>query len=200
MIPYLLALSFLLISAGVAAWKYKMFAVQEHPLEPLQEPPQAPTSPVLPEVKEIPTMTKQQHLYDTAYASIGKDMSPLDRAPDTLGCMESLDGVYLTAFGEHLLSPENRLSTQKGYSAMLIDPRLEIIPNEEAAPGDIVISPSGQSTKGYVHGHCGIRGKTTYMSNDSASGLWRANYNIPNWKLVFQDTCGFPIFHFRVKD
>lgn len=55
MIPYLLALSFLLISAGVAAWKYKMFALQESPLEPLEEPPQAPTSPVTTPTMPEPT-------------------------------------------------------------------------------------------------------------------------------------------------
>lgn len=58
MIPYLLALSFLFISAGVAAWRYKMFAVQESPLQPIQEPQNSPVVPVVPEVKEIPVMNQ----------------------------------------------------------------------------------------------------------------------------------------------
>lgn len=202
---YLLAGIIAIISGVVALWKYKAFAVQEpEPIEPLEvptSPKTPPTSPVLPEVKEVPmpTKTNREKLYDTAYACRGKDMSPLDRAPDNLACMESLDGVYFTAFGEHLLKQEDRLSTARGYASMKVDPRLELIQNADALPGDIVISPTGTSTKGALHGHTGIRGKTAYMSNDSSSGLWMANYNLPNWKLVFQDTLGFPIYHFRVK-
>ncbi len=166
------------------------------PLEPLQPPVSVPEPIITPKVD---TMINAEKLYQTAVQSLGKDMSPLDKAADYLACMESVDGVWLATFGEHLLAPVDRLSTNRGYAAMLKDKRLELIPNEDAIPGDIVISPTGYSTKNSLHGHTAIRGKNTYMSNDSTTGLWTANYNIPNWKLVFHDTLGFPIYHFRVK-
>lgn len=202
---YILAGILSIISGIVALWKYKSFAIQNpEPIEPLdvpQEPQNSPVEPLPEPVKEIlmPEKTNREHLYDTAYASRGKDMSPLDKAPDNLACMESLDGVYFAAFGEHLLSPANRLSTNLGYKSMLKDSRLELIDNADALPGDMVISPTGYSKKNAKHGHCGIRGKTAYMSNDSNTSLWTANYNLANWKLVFEDTLGFPIYHFRVK-
>lgn len=193
----------------IMAWLTRLFGWKD----PAEYVPQAPKLPQdstsvpssvsttnIPEpVKIEAIMSKRETLYDVAYKCIGRDMSPLDRAPDSLACMESLDGVFFEAFGEHLVAPENRLSTRLGYRAMAIDPRLRILGQEETPlPGDIVISPSGYSTIGTEHGHTGIRGKTTYMSNDSTDGKWKANYNLPNWKLVFHDTLGFPVFHFRV--
>lgn len=203
-LSYLVGSVLLIISGAVALWKYKAFAIQEPALiEPLVDPVEPPKLPVTPSLpveppKPLP-MTKREHLYDTAYKCRGKDMSPLDRAPDNLACMESMDGVYFAAFGEHLLTPANRLSTNLGYKSMLADPRLALIPNADALPGDMVISPTGYSTKGTKNGHCGIRGKTAYMSNDSTTSLWTANYNLANWELVFKKTLGFPVFHFRVK-
>lgn len=121
-------------------------------------------------------------------------MSPLDRAPDYLACMESVDGVWFEAFGEHLLKPEDRLSTNKGYAAMLVDPRLKKIDTPEV--GAIVISPTGHSTKGVSHGHTGIVGNFDIMSNDSNSGLWSDNYTKAAWTNVFHRTLGFPVYYF----
>lgn len=165
----------------------------ESPLPP--KPPEPMPEPVIP----VPVKTKRERLYDVAKACIGRDMSPLDRAPDSLACMESVDGIWLETFGEHLLEPGDRLSTARGYAAMRVDPRLKRVEGP-FLPGDIVISPTGMSTKGSPHGHTGIRGVNAYMSNDSGSGKWTANYNLPNWKAYFGDTLGFPTFHFRVLD
>lgn len=173
---------------------------------PSAEPvPEAPKQPVedakvpepIPEPPK-PKVSCREHLYAVAKASLGTDMSPEDRAPDSLGCMESVNGVWLAAFGEQLLAPEDRLSTARGYASMRIDKRLrKLADGEEPLPGDIVISPTGMSTIGAPHGHTGIRGVEAYMSNDSSTGKWTANYNLPNWKLVFHDKLGFPVFHFR---
>lgn len=144
-----------------------------------------------------PKKSNREVLYDVAKGCIGKDMSPKDIAPDALGCAESLNGVYKKAFNEELLA--DVVSTAALYKHLMKDSRVELVSNDKALPGDIVISPTGTSTKGAKHGHTGIRGFEAYMSNDSDSGLWLANYNLPNWKLVFHDTLGFPIYHFRVK-
>lgn len=164
------------------------------PIQPVKES-LLPKPITMPE----PTESKRERLYRVAKSCIGRDMSPNDVAPDSLACMESLDGVFLEAFGEHLLPPANRLSTANGYQAMLHDPRLEKITEADALPGDISIAPTGTSTNGSAHGHVGIRGKEDYMSNDSSSGLWKAHYTIAAWKLVFTGTLKFPLYYFRVK-
>lgn len=165
------------------------------PPKPAPEPPLPPNPAPMPE----PVETKRERLYRVAKSCIGRDMSPNDVAPDSLACMESLDGVWLETFGEHLLPLANRLSTASGYQAMLHDARLEKITEAQALPGDISIAPTGTSAKGSPHGHVGIRGKETYMSNDSSTGLWKANYTLPAWKLVFSTTLKFPLYYFRVK-
>lgn len=190
--------------ATAFGFKYKIFDVQypEEP-EPLQSPKTVPEPPITPKPPEPmpelvkPVQTKREHLYEVAKACIGQDMSPQDVAPDTLACMESVDGVYLKAFGKHLLSPANRYSTMLGYKAMLNNPELEVV--ADPLPGDIVISPTGYSSKNSPHGHTGLRGISTYMSNDSDSGLWKANYTLAAWPLVFSKTLGFSVIHFRVK-
>lgn len=171
-----------------------------HPIEEVPiTPPEAPNLPqdeFLPITK--PIMSKADILYNKAVSSIGRDMSPLDKAPDSLGCMESVDGVWLAAFGEHLLDPAARLSTEEGYKAMVKDPRLEQI--QVPTKGAIVISPTGFSSKGSKHGHCGIVGNYDIMSNDSNSGIWQDNYTKDGWKKVFGDTLGFPIYYFLPVD
>lgn len=176
----------------------------ELPPEVLQKPVQAPVSPVKPVAAESPVitpkspqMTNSQKFYNTALASLHKDMSPNDLAPDSLACMESVDGVYTATFGEHLLSMPARLSTQAAYEAMLRDPRLEAI--IDPIPGDIVISPTGHSTKGAQHGHTGCWGKNDVLSNDSNTGLWSDNYTHEAWYSVFNKTLGFPVYFFRIK-
>lgn len=142
-------------------------------------------------------MTNAEKLYQTAYDSLGKDMSPNDVAPDSLACMESVDGVWLAAFGEHLLAPESRVSTNLGYKAMRLDPRLEQIDIPET--GCIVISPTGYSSKNSAHGHTGIWGNHDVMSNDSRTGRWTDNYTHAAWNTVFNRTLGFPVYFFRAK-
>lgn len=200
------------ISAAVTAVLFRFFYPKYPPkdhemlyIPPSIDPPLAPQEPVVQSLPTKPvsmpetTESKRERLYRVAKSCIGRDMSPNDVAPDNLACMESLDGVFLEAFGEHLLPSANRLSTANGYQAMLHDPRLEKITEAEALPGDISIAPTGTSTNGSPHGHVGIRGKETYMSNDSTSGLWKAHYTLAAWKLVFTSTLKFPLYYFRIK-
>lgn len=171
--------------------------------QPGKEPSMLPSTPPVPqEAPQAPVpaptaIPAGQRLYSAAYASLGKDMSPQDAAPDSLACMESLDGVYFAAFGEHLLPPSIRLSTKLGYEALLSDPRVERV--DTPAVGDIVISPTGYSTRRAPHGHCGVWGKFDVMSNDSDTGKWADNYTHAGWYDTFQKTLGFPVVFFRPK-
>lgn len=184
----------------VAFWRplSNLDPIDGAPQQIVPAPPEAtdlPQEPSLPIDK--PTMTNQEKLYQVAKESLGKDMSPQDLAPDSLACMESVNGVYLAAFGEELLPMSARLSTEAGYQAMVQDSRLE--KTATPTPGCIVISPTGYSSKGSQHGHTGIWGNFDVMSNDSNSGRWTDNYTHDAWYKVFHDTLGFPVFFFNIK-
>lgn len=174
-------------------FKWSSNPIPTNPMEPEESPAVSPEVLKQPAIVSV-ALTNAQCLYNTAYSSIGRDMSPNDVAPDNLACMESLDGVWFAAFGSHLLASADRLSTARGYASMLTDPRLKQI----GIPviGCIVIDPTGTSTKGAEHGHTGIWGAEDVMSNDSNSGLWRANYTHEAWRQVFEVTLGFKSHYF----
>lgn len=142
-----------------------------------------------------PMESNKDKLYRVALASLGTDMSPQDLAPDSLACMESLDGVWFKAFGEHLLPLPGRLSTKAGYEALLKDSRFKVV--SVPTTGCIVMSPTGYSTKRAPHGHVGIWGNYDVMSNDSDTGKWMDNYTHKAWYDVFQGTLGFPVVFFE---
>lgn len=168
---------------------------------PPVEPPKPPPTPVpVPEPPKPPMPTKREILYGVAKASIGVDMSPNDIAPDSLACAESLNGVFRKAFGSVIAGGSALTSTNALFKAMKVDPRFEMINPEEFLPGDITIAPTGYSTMNKPHGHCGVWGVSTVMSNDSDTGLWLANYTHAAWHNVFHTTLGFPIYGFRVKE
>lgn len=153
--------------------------------------------PLTPPMPPTPVVTSnREKLYDTAKACIGRDMSPQDIAPDSLACAESLNGVFKEAFGEDI--KKGVVSTEVLYHALLNDSRFILIAQSDILPGDISLAVTGQSAKGAPHGHVGIWGKETVMSNDSSSGLWKANYTLAAWPLVFEKTLGFPLHAFRV--
>lgn len=71
--------------------------------EPVPEAPKQPVADVkvpepIPEPPK-PKVSRREHLYAVANASLGRDMSPEDGAPDSLGCMESVNGVWLALKG-----------------------------------------------------------------------------------------------------
>lgn len=153
-----------------------MFAVQEHPLEPLQEPPQAPTSPVLPEVKEIP-MKPQELLLDAAQNSLGKRMIITPGVPNLLGCASSLSGV-LDAAGYKCL-PKNGIAGTAALCAFMKKSN-DFEEIDALEPGAILIYPSGQPGAVLEHGHVWvIEDEHTFYSNNSETGLWD---NVWNWK------------------
>lgn len=162
----------------------------------------APVTPLKPITEVLPPnpapimKTNAQKLYDTSVACLGTDMSPADIAPDSLACAESLNGVYLKTFGQHLGTGPALTSTLALYQEMVVDKRLQKV--VDPLPGDIVISPTGYSSKNSPHGHCGIWGNFDVMSNNSDSGKWKDNYTHEAWYDVFSKELGFPVYFFRV--
>jgi len=120
-------------------------------------------------------------LYQTAYDSIGRDVSPQDKAPDELACVESLCKIIQRAF------PELRFPTLVGTRELYA--YLETSPSWKATQtpqfGNIILSITGTGNGKVKNGHTGIIGKNWIMSNDSRSGTWEANYLPDSWNRYF---------------
>src|SRR3990167_1781007 len=126
-----------------------------------------------------PDEGKGGKLYLAAVVRLGTDVSPLDEAPDDLGCVDSVQEIYKAAFGEYITNPKT-LSTKILYQALLFNPKYERI--EVPERGCIIISPTGHSTKGAPNGHVGIVGECgIILSNDSRTGLFLENYSVRSW-------------------
>lgn len=139
--------------------------------------------------------TSREKLYRVAKSCLGRDMSPLDVAPDELACAESVNGVYREAFGEDIL--KNVVSTAVLFRQLSNDERFEKIPHADILPGDISIAVTGQSMKSYPHGHVGVWGIHSVMSNDSSTGKWSAHFSLERWKRYYEFERGFPLHAFR---
>jgi hypothetical protein len=142
--------------------------------------------------------TAAEKLYAAAYASIGRDMS--NRAPDALGCADSLNNIHQKAFGFEI---GGGTSTYLLYHALAASDRFAKVTIPQA--GDIIICPSGYSSKGARNGHVGIVGRNTapdgslwVMSNDSFKGTWEANYTVKSWRAHFGTELGFPVHIYRL--
>ena len=115
-------------------------------------------------------------LYQVALSFLGKEASPLDRAPDDLACAESVNNVHRIALGVEI---GGDLSTTKMY--VVIQNSHLFYEVTEPGTGDIVLSPTG-----YVktpNGHVGIMGdEGVVMSNNSLTGLWDKHIKLEDWK------------------
>src|SRR3990167_6058245 len=144
--------------------------------------------------KNAPTASGQK-LYETALTFISIDASPLDNAPDELGCVESLEQVYFKAFGEYL---GGGVSTLRLYYALLNNKKFVKVTSP--LEGDIILSPTGMASKKteITNGHVGICGQNgKIMSNNSSNGLWMQNYDTWSWRMRFITNGGYPLYLFR---
>jgi len=144
----------------------------------------------------MPTQTANgQKLYTTAKGLIGQILAA-DNASDgygMFGCAESVNAAAVRALG-HAIG--GGASTAAMWNALQDTTRFKAV--SEPLPGDIVICPTGQSTLGaQLHGHVGITGITWFMSNDSETATWEANYTQPMWEQSFAAR-GFTTHYFRV--
>lgn len=193
MIPYLLALSFLLISAGVAAWKYKMFAVQEQPLQPIYEPPQAPVSVPVPEVKEIPMPTKTEQLYALSKSLLGTHLGRDKSIPWMVNCANACSDL-LIRFGVPGLPAKGIAGTAPMLAFLEASDSFEEV--TEYAPGLIIIAATGTGN-GKIRGHVGCTGHNQIMSNNSESGKWDTQWTIARWHDYYTIYGDIPTRYFK---
>lgn len=134
-------------------------------------------------------------LYLESLRFIGQDASPFDEAPDEYGCADSLSKVINSAFPKCILGS---VSTAELYKQLLNSK--SFVKTTELEAGDIIISPTGSSTKNsdIKNGHCGIVGEDDeIMSNSSATGTWEQNYTVTTWTRRYRNQGGYPIYSFR---
>lgn len=136
-----------------------------------------------------------QKLYATAKGLLGQVLSA-DNASDDygmFGCAESVNKVAMRALGKPI---GGGASTELMYATLQDTTRFTKV--SDPLPGDICICPTGSSTLGTnLHGHVGITGINWFMSNDSETATWEANYTRASWEQSFAAR-GFQTDYFRV--
>lgn len=136
-------------------------------------------------------------LYEKALTFIGTDASPDDKAPDELGCAETISDILYAAFLDNVGFP-GTLSTTQLYRQLSSCEKYERV--SAPLPGDIVISPSGYGNGNLSNGHVGIKGpEESILSNSSSTGTFISNYTMESWRLRYVVKGGFPMVFFRRK-
>lgn len=122
-----------------------------------------------------------------------------DNAADgngSLACAECVNAVVNDALG----SPAGGGNSTTELAVALQDTtRWTPIYFENALPGDIIISPTGQGTNPAQHGHTGIVGKYGILSNNSENGMFEEIWTLPVWWGCFVEVLGFPALIYRAK-
>lgn len=130
-------------------------------------------------------------IYAAAKITLGTHITLDPTVPPDVGCAEAVSYVLLKA---GLPMPPKGIA---GTSALYAwcQKHLKAVTDPQA--GDVVISPTGMSSKGTPHGHTGIVARYGILSNDSDTGLFLEKYTLDTWKQYFGTKLGFPVFYFR---
>ena len=143
--------------------------------------------------KKMETQTENgQKIYEVAKSFLGKDVTPHDNVPDEVACMEVVNEIVHIATGSSI---GGGASTYLGFGC-LHDPK-RFLKVETPLPGDIIISPSGYSSRGFRNGHVGVVGKFHILSNFSDTGKLEDYYTLEAWNKQYGEIMGFPVFYFR---
>jgi hypothetical protein len=134
-----------------------------------------------------------EKLYKEACLWIGKDASPLDKAPDDLGCAETINYIHKQAFSSYI---GGGVSTTKLFFALDTDNTFTRV--MKPIRGDIIICPTGYGNGEVSNGHTGIIGDNgLIMSNNSKTGKFDIHLTLADWRLRYQIKGGYPTYYFR---
>lgn len=146
----------------------------------------------------MPQTANELKLYNTAKGLLGQILAA-DNAADgygMYGCAETVNTAFTRAFGGPI---GGGASTALMLTVLEQDKRFEECTEAKATPGTIAICATGTSTFGPdLHGHVSIRGVNWYMSNDSETATFEANYPLNGWVPAFAAR-GFITRWFRIK-
>lgn len=139
----------------------------------------------------IKSMTNNTTLYEKAKTYLGKDASPRDRAPDEVGCAESVSTIIQDVLPDFPIIT----GTYTLWKRLEADPRFRRVTVQ--MPGTIIISPTG-TVKANIPGHVGIFANgELIMSNDSFKGTWQENYNLTTWHNRW-GKAGYPNYYYQL--
>lgn len=145
------------------------------------------------------TITAQGNsIYQIAKSLLGHHITLDQTVPPDLGCAEAVSYILKEA-GIVGIPVKGFASTALLEQFLLSSDQFELVASPSG--GAVIISPSGQSSIGYPHGHVGICGEVEQgiMSNDSDTGLFLEKWSVPSWKETYGEKLGFPVKFFRAK-
>ena len=79
--------------------------------------------------------------FNTAMSFLGKDVTPQDSVDDDVACMETIDTIYKTCFGNYISGNKITISTLEGFRIMRTSYKFKEVKTPEK--GDILIYPTG---------------------------------------------------------
>ncbi len=134
-------------------------------------------------------------IYRTALKFIGLDASPIDGAPDELGCAETVSNILIKAGCDLPVT----LSTRELNRILKNSARWKLIPKNEAGIGDVIMAVTGEGGKnGVTNGHVGIIfPHGSIASNDSKTGTFIENYTYLSFQTRYEKKGGYPIYIYR---
>lgn len=143
----------------------------------------------------MPQTENELKLYTTAKGLLGQVLAA-DNAADgygVYGCAESVNAASQRALGKPI---GGGASVELMWAALQDTTRFQ--KSATPRPGGICICVTGTSTLGaQLHGHVGIPGINWFMSNDSETATWEANYTQAMWEQSFAAR-GFTTHYFAV--
>jgi hypothetical protein len=130
-------------------------------------------------------------LLSLAKEYVGVDASPDDKAPDSLGCSDSVSNIIKKILPDFPII----VSTAELFKYLDKDKRFQR--TTELTPGNILISPTGYGN-GSITGHTGIIGEDCLYSNNSNTGLWDKHFTIKSWVARYRTQGGLPLYVFKL--
>jgi len=182
--------------AGLFAflYHYKAFAFQEHSIEPLIDPVEAPKQPPTPvEQPKQPTMLET--LYNTSKSLIGTHLGKDTSIPWMVNCANACTDVLIRTGITGL--PEKGIPGTYNLLKFL-ESSTEFSEVNVYTVGAVIISATGTGN-GRIRGHVGICGNNSIMSNNSETGLWDTVWNWKRWHDYYQQYGGLPTRFFIPK-
>lgn len=137
--------------------------------------------------------TTSEKIYDNAKFYLEQHLSLNEAVPALLGCAQAVSFILLHS---GLLNfPIRGFDSTTDLHNWLVKNATQVT---DPMPGDVIISPTGESTKESPHGHTGIIAKFGICSNDSDTGLWKENFTLEHWKDHYSAQLGFPVLFYRL--
>lgn len=131
-----------------------------------------------------------EKIYNLAKSCLGKDIA---KTQNELGCAEAVS-YLLTTLNVAGFPKAGYLSTLDLFHWLKAHATQVTVPEI----GDVIISPTGTSSKKSAHGHVGIVAKFGVLSNNSMNGLFEEYYTLEKWRAYYGDKLGFPIYYFKI--